>query len=549
MFFRAIKEASSSPSPATSAAIAATTPSVKGSARKSRVPLPNLSDSDSSENEGTPIPTTHSQIPNTQSHITPTDRLETSDRMSKEKQKFFRLSAFNADKKRDKKPESKRTNSQLQNGNKKEIASKEPPQRSSLVTRSSKAFKAKDERTPQTTKVQTRTSVVSNKQKNPETKPKNSKLQNKPKPETDSASSSSSEQDDDDDDDEEEKQSKKSDKAQTITSSSSDCSSTDEEESSETSDSDSESSAQLSESSSRLSLNNTNLKLSTMFTSNSKKMETFGSISGLNNDKDDVWGFAAAAAAAKKKEDKPPPFAHLAKKAEEKQPKSCSENERKLEKTKPGFGQLKGLFDGLSHLFAASTRSRNQNVPNYSLSRRKRNADKEPENEKIPNSKEQETTTEGAGKVIKQVEIVCNSRRDNLDEIKLKSKQRDEIKLMESIRKAARNVASSHPLASTEESVVTAQKIQMTPSNLVKTAVNSKRHEFERRKFFKSGAGLGCSVGFTHYAMLEDARMKKRNLIAEATQTNPPLSVLPLSNNQTGKNGLRTHPLKHTSPL
>lgn len=538
MFFRAIKEASSSPSQATSAAIAATTPSVKGSARKSRVPLPNLSDSDSSENEGTPIPTTHSQVPDTQSHIAPTDRLETSDRMSKEKQKFFRLSAFNADKKRDKKPESKR---QLQNGNKKEVANKEPQQRSSPVTRSSKAVKAQDEKTLQTTKVQTKTPLVNNKQKSSEMKPKNNKIQNKPKPEADSTSSSSSEQDDE----EEEKQNKKSDKAQIVTSSSSDCSSTDEE-SSETSDTDSESSAQLSESSSRMSLNNTNLKLTTMFTSNNKKMETFGSISGLNNDKDDVWGFAAAAAAAKQKEDKSPTFAHIPKKTEKKQLKSNSESERKLEKTKPGFGQLKGLFDGLSHLFAASTRSRNQNTPNYNLSRRKRNADKELGNEKT--SKEQERNTESI-KVTEQVEIVCNSRRENLDEIKLKSKQRDEIKLMESIRKASRNVASSHPLASTEESVVAAQMTQMTPSNLVKTAVNSKRHEFERRKFFKSEAGLGCSVGFTHYAMLEDARMKKRNLIAEATQTNPPLSVLPLSNNQTGKNGLRTHPLKHTSPL
>lgn len=39
--------------------------------------------------------------------------------------------------------------------------------------------------------------------------------------------------------------------------------------------------------------------------------------------------------------------------------------------------------------------------------------------------------------------------------------------------------------------------------------------------------------------IVEDARMKKRNLIAEATQTNHPLSVppTPITNNQTGKIG------------
>lgn len=80
----------------------------------------------------------------------------------------------------------------------------------------------------------------------------------------------------------------------------------------------------------------------------------------------------------------------------------------------------------------------------------------------------------------------------------------------------------------------------MTPSNLVKTAVYSKRHEIDRRNFLKSEAILG-SVGIEHSSMtiVEDSRMKKRNFIAETAQTNHPLSVpsTQIANNQTGKIG------------
>ncbi|RZC35805.1 histone acetyltransferase KAT6B [Asbolus verrucosus] len=423
-----------------------TTPSSKVGNRKSRIPpTPQPIDSDDnsdSDNEGTPSPATSHHLQSPTSHAYPpntnTDRLETSDRMSKEKQKFFRLSAFNADKKRDKK--------------------QQPQQKKQEETK-------KLNRTTQSKKTGAKTVELKKKQQPVK-------------------------------------------KLKSLSSSSSEYSSSSEEETN-TTDSDTDSSVEPSNARS-------NIKIPSIFTSgNSKKTETFGSISGITIDKDKPWGFAVAAAEAKKKEmssSEPLTFASfknqtafsLDKNLQGNKSffsslvdeKSSSNSSSSVDKSKPGFGQLRGLFDGLSHLFAAATENRSsRSTPNYNPNRRSK------KDEELPTKIDEEAT---------------RKRPNPGNPLPPEPKQKQ-----------------SRPLPSVQESHQT-----MTPSNLVKTAVNSKRHELERRKLLKSDAGLG-TVGFAYNSMMivEDARMKKRNLIAEATQTNHPLSVppTPITNNQTGE--------------
>lgn len=404
--------------------------------RKSRVVAPN-SDSESelsSEHEGTPFPnnpshqtplpyhTSHCSLPDTN-----IDRLKTSDRMSKEKQKFFRLSAFNADKKKDKKKVAQLS-----------ATTNNSPLVQNRATRHN-VKKAAEERTNKKTK------------------------------ELSEASSSSS----------------------------SECSSSTDDDDSDSSDSDSDSSTNPSQTQRTTSHP---LKIPTLFTMNNNKTYTFGSISGLNVSNDGMWGFAAAAAEVQKNHE-PVSFAALAKsnnKSDEMGASKTNSVEKNTNDDKVS-GQVKGLFDGLSHLFAApnETRSRNNSTPNYNPTRRKRS--------------DNVTATE------------------NEDVKKLKSH----------IPPSSTSIPSTtnHPITTmtTTTATTTTETIdytQMTPSNLVKTAVNCKRHELERRKFLNTDSGLG---GFAHNAILEDARMKKRNLIAEATQTNHP--VQSIANNQTGKIG------------
>ncbi|XP_044253768.1 histone acetyltransferase KAT6A isoform X1 [Tribolium madens] len=289
-------------------------------------------------------------------------------------------------------------------------------------------------------------------------------------------------------------------KQKKIVSSSSEYTSSSEEETS-TTDSDTDSSVEP-------STTRSSIKIPSIFTSNTKKMDTFGSISGITMDKDKPWGFAVAAAEAKKKElasKEPLTFASFKNQSFNFEnnsnkgffsslvdEKSSSNSSSSLDKTKPGFGQLRGLFDGLSHLFAAATENRSRNsTPNYNPNRRPK--------------KDDEEDAEKSRKRANPTPPVPDSHSKKMSKCP---------------------PLSSSPFSSSQES-----HQPMTPSNLVKTAVNSKRHELERRKI-KSEAGLG-TVGFGHN--IEDARMKKRNLIAEATQTNHPLSVppTPIANNQT----------------
>lgn len=717
-----------------------TTPASKGASRKSRIAVPvppTVSEPESSENEGTTPKTTASpsHIPSVASHtstttttaasahhqqqqqqsntpLAATDQLEKSDRISKEKQKFFRLSAIFADKKRaeKKKEEAQRQTAAAAAAAAAEISSSRTCRSTnkSTVIAAVEGKVSKTESTavyvskrPTPANRQTRTDtnvsdnckvvhkpssdVKTNPSRTSKLKSNNNKVDmnkdsnSKAKPVAQKASvaitttaktkstpksvskqaipksndkkssvvvpapaeSSSSSDSDDDDDEEEDKDGNSS----ATTDSSEECSSSSGDEST-SSDSDSDSSNHQSETS-RMSLTGSKLKLpSTMYvTSTNPSMGTFGSISGISSEKDKIWGFAAAAAEANKKT-----FAtnqdnhtfgsfseinsnnsHTANgfstlSADDKNSSSATTSSTSSnDRHKPGFGQLKGLFDGLSHLFTTPdhSRSRAGPAPNYSLSRRKRAADRALSEKEQPPKKIPEVTVpvnnSKTDKPIKQtqqpqqglpVEVTAKVT-DNNKSIKnmmpvapkpenavgiasivtkqsnitippkipkriapnpvppsseperkvprpgvfLPSSSEDELH-PSSVSHHAQHSHSHqhnhhhhHHLHHQSAPHVQQQQhhpwIQMTPSNLVKTAVNSKRHEFERRRFLKGEApygGLGF-MGFSHCSFLEDVRMKKRNLIAEATQTNHPLLVPEPSNNQTGKMmGHRTLP-------
>lgn len=556
---RLSKEAVSTP-----ASTVTTTPTLKGGSRKSRMAVSRLSDSDSSENEGTPFPTPSHQIPHP--HHSPlsetADRLETSDVMSKEKQKFFRSSAFNADKKRDKKKQL----TDVPDNSEREKSNRD----SKIIGKRNDQTRPSQNRLCKNAKVEQ--SKSDDKQKVLEPK----KLKAKEIEEK-----------------EESKKEKETEK-EISSSSSSECSTSSDD--SDSSDSESNSSTQPSESS-HLSDSQSKckyLKVPTLFRPNNRKVETFGSVSGLNLNKDGVWGFAAAAAEARKTNGSPLTFATFTDNAKTEtnktfvEEKSSSNSSSSLDRTRSGFGQLKGLFDGLSHLFTApsESRSRCSNTPNYNPSRRKK-TDEKPVVENVNKTSAEsvdktsfknvnktsvknvnKTSTENVNKVsvdinktsvenvnktsVKNVNktSVENSNKasvknvnktsvENVNKMLLENASKTDVHLPLKKSKCSADQPSSNrktPFSNTFFLPPDDDNTQMTPSNLVKKAVDSKRHELERRKFLKTEAGLG----FSHNSMLEDARMKKRNLIAEATQTNHPLSVLPITNNQTGKIGIRT---------
>lgn len=605
IIYRISKEPASTPT-----STITTTPTSKGSTRKSGVPVP--SESDCSDHEGTPIPTT-SHLHPSDTRTSPTiDRLETSDRMSKEKRKFFRLSAFNADKNRDKKAiksvtgssdnkkddsvETKPTDKKLE---KKAASKKDYTVQRITQNRVCKNVRSKDE----VTKPSHNNSSISN-TKDTNNKSVKAKLNKDSSNVSEKLSKSKTAKTkcektkdliESDSNCSVEVATKVKRSSKTKVAESSSASSSSSEDVSSSSDSESDSSMELSETS------NSNAKRSnTAFVSN-EETKTFGTVGGITiNNKDDVWGFAAAAAAgeAKQKEVVRPDDTTKSESPTDKDAvdnKNSNKNNNShiddknsdsviinTDRGRTGLGQLKGLFDGLSHLFATPTlnRSRSGNSPNYNPSRRKKPENAEQTNEEIDKNKNSEQVTPSKDKIEKVVEEEVKEKVIKQEMVKEKvakqevvkekvTKQevvkdkvaKQEVVVKEKVRKeklekdktetknqiselklasvnGQKRTASPQPLRKFSHSIkVLASEdkpTQMTPSNLVKTAVNSKRHELERRKFLKSEAGLG-TVGFSQKAMLEDARMKKRNLIAEATQTNHPLSVLPLSNNQTGK--------------
>ncbi|KAL1494960.1 hypothetical protein ABEB36_010459 [Hypothenemus hampei] len=167
--------------------------------------------------------------------------------------------------------------------------------------------------------------------------------------------------------------------------------------------------------------------------------KTFGSICGINNDADAPWGFAAAAQAVGKKNNNiknlfssPLEKVTLFDKTSEDGKKS---NQQQQQHQQQGMTQLKGLFDGLSHFFAAPTpgRGASRAQPNYNPNKRK----------------------------PKEISGV-NTRKTNDNE-------KEDVK----------KVLSSPDPRSSPTTVPTSQSL--SPSDLVKSAVNSQRHQAQQQ--------------------------------------------------------------------
>lgn len=573
-FIFRLKEASTpSETPATPAAattIITTTPlpatpvaiPIKTVNRKSRVPV--LSETDNSDLEGTPNPTkkTPHQLPNHSTTNTPTsqntEQLDTNDRMSKEKQKFFRTSAFNAEKKKgkDKKEQCSQKNnakdkvSKENDENRTNSKTERPPNKkveTDRRTRSNDTPAAKKVTTPRSKNVNVgneseikdniRQQKTRSQQKNSSTKNVVA-AKNKPVPVPEPPQEIIA----DEEEVEEEEQHEES--SSDETSSSSSCSS----------ESDTDSSVDNSDS--KVSMRN--IKIPEIFNvTNEKKEPTFGSISGISVDKDAPWGFAAAAAEGKsgtsnKTKSSENLFISVLKEEgllKDNADTNSSQDEDKSDpdksqKSTPGYGQLKGLFDGLSHLFIAPTESRaSRSQPNYNPNRRKPKDGNDEENKEIKEEIKEPK--------VKLEPIIVVEREKEKPEIK--SQPKSSIPSTPSIPKM-KSTTPQFP-NSPKPVVPKDEVVSMTPSGLVKTAVNSKQHE--RRKLIKSEANDAqqkCNND------ANDARItKKRNHVTtgQIAATNQPLSAtLPFTtNNQTGKIGYphlplhNDHHLSHNSPL
>ncbi|KAG5305911.1 KAT6A acetyltransferase, partial [Pseudoatta argentina] len=143
-------------------------------------------------------------------------------------------------------------------------------------------------------------------------------------------------------------------------------------------------------------------------------------------------------------------------------------------KVKPGSGQLRGLFDGLSHFFSASANSRARSAgasaPNYAPDRRKRpNVEDTAKTNKIPKGTQK------------------NKPDDSTGTSKLKDRKKTEVTFeISRLPKPGIFVPSDESMLS----LFNEKLPRMTPSGLVKTAVNSKRHEHERRKLMRDAPSL-----------------------------------------------------------
>lgn len=150
-----------------------------------------------------------------------------------------------------------------------------------------------------------------------------------------------------------------------------------------------------------------------------------------------------------------------------------------------GFGQLKGLFDGLSHLFSTPALSRfrtGSNAPNYNPGRRKPRIE-------LPKRKQKSVSNE-----IKAINKVPKTVFPSLE-----VKQPVSFSQKPHVRKTSTPQEEKYP----------------SPSFLVKTAANAKRHESERRRIFKEE---GPHIVSDSMMRFHEKQALKRELIAEATQ-------------------------------
>ncbi|XP_054269358.1 histone acetyltransferase KAT6A isoform X2 [Macrosteles quadrilineatus] len=149
---------------------------------------------------------------------------------------------------------------------------------------------------------------------------------------------------------------------------------------------------------------------------------------------------------------------------------------------RPGLGQLKGLFDGLSHLFTTPAHSRfrtGANTPNYNPGRRKPRSELPKRKYKTVNEIKTSNKVPKTGTIPPSKEVVVPLTPP----APLQLPPPPEVKYL-------------------------------SPSFLVKTAANAKKHETERRRMFKEE---GPHIVSDSTLMLHKKQAQKRELIAEAT--------------------------------
>ncbi|KAF7279893.1 hypothetical protein GWI33_006626 [Rhynchophorus ferrugineus] len=431
------KEASSPETPLSP--VSTNLPTVKTPSRKSRTVLTSIvSESEHSDSQGTQTPNTQSPL-SKKSHLkspNPTnttinhdtlEQLDSPEKMSKEKQNFFKQSAFNTDKRSRRLKEKLSKVEEIEKEKDiKEVTRRRTRHEVNIAEKQSKAKSLTN-------------SLIKKGAKNGNSKslelPKKKQRAKMTAP-TERATLRRSER----------AEAKKKEQEKQTTEDETEESSSDEDECSssscESDSAESDSSVENSHSDSKMRMQKVVLPLSSFI----EKQDTFGSISGISIDKDAPWGFAAAAQGVHKKEEKndkvesknlftnPPEKVTLFDKP------SAIEKNIDEKRQSQGLGQLKGLFDGLSHFFTAPTHSRaSRSQPNYNP----------------------------------------NKRKPKEEAKKLEEKETKEDKLNVLIP-APVYPKPSHPA--------------MSPSDLVKTAVNSQEQEAERRKTLKN-EGIKTAVG------------------------------------------------------
>lgn len=205
-------------------------------------------------------------------------------------------------------------------------------------------------------------------------------------------------------------------------------------------------------------------------------------------------------------------------------------------KIKPGSGQLRSLFDGLSHFFSASANSRARSAgvpaPNYAPDRRKR-----------PN-------TEDTAKTNK---IPRSTQRNKPDDSSSMSKLKDRKKT-EATAEISR-LPKPGIFVPSDESILSSlnEKLpRMTPSGLVKTAVNSKRHEHERRKLMREDASslVKCATdpSSPSSSRHEQQQSRKKQTASDtSTQIRHPVSAVAKSSG-LGSDPVKSNPNPKSNP-
>lgn len=180
----------------------------------------------------------------------------------------------------------------------------------------------------------------------------------------------------------------------------------------------------------------------------------------------------------------------------------AQDSSNKIGNHRPGIGQLKGLYDGLSHYFTTPTHSRfrtGANTPNYNPGRRK------PRSE-IPKRKHKPLVNNT--KPMKKVPPTAGP-----------------FPSPEEVRKPPPSSPSFVP-----QPARSTRTDYLSPSYLVKAAVNAKKHETERRRFFNEE---GPHIVSDSILRFHEKQALKRELIAEATsgyghhQTHHPVPPIP----------------------